>query len=133
MLTDSDVPVKMHITYQLMRFALAGGVGTIAHYLLLVSLVRAFGTGPVIASSFGAFIGALINYTLNYKYTFMSQKPHRESISRFLTVAVFGFILNAAVLSAAISQLGMHYIAGQIVAKGVVFIGSFTINRSWTF
>ena len=57
---------KNNITRQFITFSSIGVIGTTAHYITLIILVEILTLMPVIASSCGAIIGALVNYTLNY-------------------------------------------------------------------
>ncbi len=121
------------LTRQFALFVVAGGVATAAHYALLIVLVEWLGIAPVPASMAGYVLGALVNYRLNYVYTFQSRKRHREALAKFLVVAGIGFVLNAAILHAAIGPLGVHYLPGQVFATVVVLFWNFAANKLWTF
>jgi hypothetical protein len=77
---------------QFLSFALIGLLGTAAHFLVLYVLVSQLDFGPVSASSVGAVTGALVNYGLNYRLTFRSQKKHRDALPKFLVVASGGLV-----------------------------------------
>jgi putative flippase GtrA len=117
---------------QFIKYASSGAVGTTVHYLLLAVLVEGLGVGAVAASSFGAVAGALVNYALNYRYTFRSTRPHRESLLKFALVSAAGIVLNALVVAVG-TTLGWHYLVAQVVATGVVLCSAFAVNRAWTF
>jgi putative flippase GtrA len=91
------------------------------------------GGGPVISSTLGFIIGALINYALSYYYIFRSNSSHPHTIAKFFTVAILGLGLNTLVLSSAIYGLTLHYLVGQVLATGIVVIWNFVGNRWWTF
>jgi len=118
---------------QFTRFATCGAVGTLAHYLLLVLLVQGLGSSPVAASSAGFVLGAAVNYTLNYRYTFRSSKPHREAMWKFFLVALIGASINAALMSILIHHVNLHYLLSQMIATGTVLVWNFTVSRIWTF
>ena len=101
--------------------------------LLLATLVEGLRVGAVAASSCGAVAGALVNYALNYRYTFRSTRPHRESLAKFAVVSAAGIVLNALVVAVGTTTFGWHYLVAQIVATGVVLGSAFAINRAWTF
>ncbi len=123
----------MDLARKFVLFAGIGAIGTGAHYTVLVLLVQALGVNPVVASSLGYLTGALVNYLLNYRYTFRSRKPHREALSKFLAVAAVGFVLNGALMALGEQMLHLHYLLNQIVATGVVLLWTFTGNHLWTF
>ena len=71
-------------------FACLGVIGTLGHYTVLVVLVQFWAVDPVFASSLGFVVGAVINYILNYHFTFQSRKRHSEALTKFLIVAIIG-------------------------------------------
>lgn len=120
------------VARQFLSFCALGTAGTLAHYLVLVLGVE-LGGGPVISSTLGFIIGALINYALSYYYIFRSHSSHARTIAKFFTVAILGLGLNTLVLSSAIYGLRLHYLVGQVLATGIVVIWNFVGNRCWTF
>ena len=118
---------------QFTRFAACGAVGTLAHYLLLVSLVQGLGSPPVAASSAGFVLGATVNYTLNYRYTFRSSKRHRDAMWKFFLAAFVGASINAALMSTLIHDMNLHYLVSQVLATGTVLVWNFMASRMWAF
>jgi putative flippase GtrA len=115
------------------RFTAVGMVSAIAHYGLLIALVQALNIDPVVASVPAALLGALINYSLNYGYTFHSTKLHRESATKFSIVATIGVLLNTLFMWIGVDIAHVHYLLTQIVATGFVLVWSFSANHWWTF
>jgi putative flippase GtrA len=118
---------------QFSLFSLVGVVGTIAHYLLLLTLVELANVRPVGASMAGALLGALVNYALNYRYTFGSRRLHREALPRFMVVAGVGFALNAAIMWLAVAQVHIYYMLAQVITTAIVLVWNYLGNRLWTF
>jgi len=118
---------------QFIRYGMAGAVGTAAQYAILCILVEGFAIGAVIASSVGAVAGAFVNYVLNYRYTFKSERPHADALAKYGVVSVAGIVLNGLVLALGTSALSLHYLGAQVLATLVVFFAAFTLNRAWTF
>ena len=118
---------------QFIRYGGAGAIGTAAHFVTLALLVQFAGAGPIGASTVGAIVGAFINYTLNYRFTFASRRAHLIALPRFGAIAAAGVVLNAAVLSAVLAFAQPHYLVAQVVATGAVLIAGFLANRKWTF
>ena len=107
-------------------------MGPLAQYLVLVVGVELEKT-PVVSSAFGFMVGALVNYTLSYYFVFRSNGSHPHTLTKFLTVAMFGLGRNTLVLSSAIYCLRLHCLVGQVLATGIVVIWNFVGNRWWTF
>lgn len=118
---------------QFINFTGVGFVSAIGHYGLLIALVQLAGVAAVPASAAGALLGAWINYTLNYHFTFRSGKRHREAVVKFAVVATVGLVLNTLFMWVGVDLLGAHYLLSQVVTTGLVLIWSFAGNRFWTF
>lgn len=118
---------------QFVKFTGVGFVSAIGHYGLLIALVQAAAAPAVPASAAGALLGAWINYSLNYRYTFRSTRQHREAVLRFAVVAAVGLVLNTLFMWVGVEFIGVHYLLSQVVTTGLVLIWSFAGNRYWTF
>lgn len=118
---------------QFVRFMGVGCVSAIGHYGLLIVLVQAAGVAAVPASAAGALLGAWINYSLNYRFTFKSSKRHAESVTKFAIVAAIGLLLNTLFMWLGVELFGIHYLVSQIITTVLVMIWSFGANRFWTF
>lgn len=118
---------------QFLTFAGVGAIGTTGHYVTLIVLVELFEILPVYATTVGFIVGALINYFLNYKYTFRSDKPHTEALIKFLVVAIIGAGINSLIMYVGTSFTGLNYIIIQFVATGLVLLWNFLLNKFWTF
>ena len=117
---------------QLLRFAGAGTAATATHYGTLILLVELGRMNPTLASVIGYGGSWIVNYTLNYRFTFRSARPHRETIGRFAGVAIVAILLNSVVMATA-TGIGIHYLIGQVVATALVFCWTFTAQRFWIF
>ena len=118
---------------QFVKFTGVGFVSAIGHYGLLIALVQLAAVSAVPASAAGALLGAWINYALNYRYTFRSNRQHREAMLRFAVVATIGLILNTLFMWVGVELINVHYLLSQVVTTGLVLIWSFAANRYWTF
>lgn len=118
---------------QFVKFAGVGFVSAIGHYGALILLVQFAAVPAVPASAAGALLGAWINYSLNYRYTFRSTRRHRESVLRFGVVAGIGLALNTLFMWLGVEVIGAHYLLSQIITTVLVLIWSFAGNRYWTF
>lgn len=117
---------------RLVRFTLVGGVATALQYLVLVVLVRAGNLEPTAASSVGFAASAVVNYLLNYRFTFRSDRPHGPAAAKFALLAGTGLLFNAAIMHVLIGT-GMSYLPAQVCATTVVLFWNFIGNSLWTF
>jgi putative flippase GtrA len=118
---------------QFLTFAVVGAVGTAGHYLVLVALVQTHLASIMVATTCGFAVGALINYGLNYRFTFGSGKRHSEALPKFLLVALSGALLNYALMWWLSRETSWHYLLAQIVTTALVLAWNFLLNRAWTF
>ncbi len=131
---DGLVPAGLRILApRFARFTCVGAVGTAAHYLALVALVRFVGLEPVLSSGFGFGVGAVVNYRLNYSYTFRSDKRHRDAFAKFLTIALVGLGLNTLLMGLLTQALPVHYLVSQAMTTAVVLLWTFAGNSLWSF
>jgi len=118
---------------QFIQFTGIGAIGTSGHYLTLIILVEIYAFDPVFATTAGFLLGALINYSLNYRFTFRSKKRHREAMFKFFVVAVIGAVLNSAIMYAGLLHGNVPYLAVQLIATALVLFSNFAMNKAWTF
>lgn len=114
-------------------YLVVGATGTGVQYAILFALVASNTTGPVAASSAGALAGAVVNYCLNYRFTFVSNQRHTVAAPRFICVAAVGLGVNWLVMTALIHAMHVNYIFAQITATAVVLVLTFSVNSMWSF
>lgn len=114
------------------KFAAVGGIATAIQYAVLILLVRACGMAPTPASSSGFVLSAGVNYVLNYRFTFQSDRPHGPAAAKFAALAVTGLLINAAIMRL-MTGTGVHYLIAQVCATAVVLFWNFIGNSLWTF
>lgn len=114
------------------RYAFVGAVATAAHYAFLVAAVELLRWPAWLAAGAGAVLGAQVAYLGNRGYTFAHRGAVGASWWRFQATAVLGALANMAIVALAL-RLGLHYLAGQVVATVAVMLATFAINARWTF
>ncbi len=124
---------SLTISQQFVRFTLVGAGGTTGHYIVLMTLVELGLAAPVLASTIGFVVGAIINYFLNREFTFRSSVPHRFGLPKFLTVASVGVALNTSVMALMRTEFDLHYVIAQIIATCAVLVWAFVGHRAWSF
>lgn len=122
-----------YLLRRFLAFAGVGVIGTVAHYLTLTGLFELLGVSAVIASSAGYVVGAVINYLLNYHYTFRSSLSHTRTAPLFFAIAGVGFFMNGAIVGLLTSKAALHYLLAQVVATGTVLVWNFLANHFGTF
>ncbi|MGA0563250.1 GtrA family protein [Ancylobacter sp. VNQ12] len=117
----------------ILLFAALGGIGTAAHYAVLIGLVQTGLAGPVLGTTAGFLVGAFVNYQFSRHVVFRSSKPHGEAMTKFLLVAGIGMVLNAALMALLTHVLAAPYLPAQILVTGLLVLWHYGGNAVWTF
>ena len=126
---------------RLVRFLLAGALGTVIDFGLLTAL-KTIGAPTLLANSISFSAGPLNNYTWNSRWTFEDRvATHRRAqFLQFLSVSLVGLAINNAILLLLEAPLGTWigdadwgYAPAKIVATGVAMFWNYFANRNWTF
>ncbi|MEQ9329884.1 GtrA family protein [Thalassobaculum sp.] len=118
---------------QFVGFAAVGSVGLAGHYLVLTGLVELQSVDPVAASVAGFVVGGLINYALNRRLVFRSDRAHSAAGPRFLAVAASGLVINGALMTVLVDWLEIYYLAAQVTVTVGLTVWHFALNKYWTF
>ena len=125
--------IRRLLASRLVSFIGVGAVATLVQYCILVFSVEILGLKPFLGSSIGFAISAVLNYWLNYHFTFRSQNSHVGAATRFALVALAGLILNALAMVLLARVPRLPYVAAQVIATVVVLAWNFLGNSLWTF
>lgn len=117
---------------QFLKFAAVGATATCLHYTIYLVLVMQLGVKPGLAAAIGASFGACVVYLLNRRYTFATQRAHRETIPRFVALSVLGALLNGAIVGW-LSGMGLHFLLAQVVATVFVLFINYFVSKKWIY
>ncbi len=112
-----------------LRFAILGAIGTGVHFVILWAMISS-GLDVLSSSSVGGLGGALVNYRLNYRFTFNSDLAHSRTMVKFFTVALFGLILNLLIMA---ELTYLDYFIAQLITVFFVLLWNYLANLFWTF
>ncbi|MFV8784392.1 GtrA family protein [Microbulbifer sp. SA54] len=118
---------------QALKFLVAGGVATAVQYLLLVAMIEALDAPEVLAAFAAYSLAALLNYGLNYYFTFSIGKHyrHREALPKFVLVALCGVALNTLCFSLLLPFV--HYLVAQMCATAVTLALNYLLHKYWIY
>ncbi len=123
----------MSLSKQFLRFAAVGATGTATQYALLWLGVEFVHIGPVIASTIGYAGGSIVNYLLNYRFTFASGKSHLEAAPKYYAVIGVGLLINTALMGWLTGSLGWYYWPAQLLTTALGLCWNFAGSRWWAF
>lgn len=113
-------------------YAAVGGLGTAAHYAVLLLLVGAGWLAPAPASVCGALVGAVINFALNARLTFRAALEGRAA-RRFFVTAGAGALINGLAMSVLVDHAGLDFRLAQVIVTLGLLVLTFFVNSVWTF
>jgi putative flippase GtrA len=118
---------------QAFNFLWTGMLAAVVHYGTLIFLVERLHTPPTLAALAGYVLGGATSYLLNRRWTFRSNAPHAQAVSKFAVVAFVGFCLTGLCMYVFVDRFKAPYLPAQIVTTLVVLTWSFLAHRKWTF
>lgn len=123
---------------QFLRFALVGLSGTGVQYLSIqIAVVTEFvvldKAPAVTGSAIGYLLGSLVNYILNYFFTFDSGKSHVEAASKYFGVLAVGWGINFGLMSLLVEHWHIWHWYAQIFTTGFVLCWNFAGSKLWAF
>ncbi|WP_374351769.1 GtrA family protein [Chitinimonas sp.] len=118
---------------QFLRFAMVGLCGTGMQYFCLWLGTALLGASAVHASAVGYVFGSLVNYWLNYLFTFKSEKSHLDAASRYYTVVGIGWCINTGLMKLFVDVLLWPKWPAQLLTTGIGLLWNFGGSRWWAF
>ena len=120
---------------QIIKAASVGAIGTTIQYVTLYVGVHYLNAAEANASALGFLLGSVVNYTLNYLFTFQSSKSHLHAASRYYAVLGVGWVLNYLLMTVLTMNpfLKTYYFVAQFITTGLCFLWHFTGSRLWAF
>jgi len=118
---------------QKLMFMSIGALATALQYLVLE-----LGTDYLIwptsfAAGVGYLAGAVLSYFLNYFFTFVSDKPHVQSASRFMIMVGIGWCFTMIFMTLLVDYIGWNKWWAQIIISILVLVFNYLISRTWVF
>lgn len=120
------------------QLAFFGGVGAAAaatHYLVVLALVP-LGLHPLLANVVAFAVAFQVSYFGHRHLTFAStarQLPHRQTLPRFLLVAVTSFLLNEAMFFLLLRYTTLPYQLSLAIVLVTVAALTFVLSRRFAF
>lgn len=129
--TQPNNIISRLMTMHAVKFLLVGGVATGTQFLLLILFVELLSIQEVVASASAYGCASIVNYLLNYYFTFNSNKSHKTAFAQFIVVVAIGLGINT--LSFSLFILFTHYFIAQIMATLITLISNFLLHKYWIY
>ena len=118
---------------QFIRYVLVALASFCAQYTVFSLLIEMLDLYPTLASALGYLAGSVINYILNYIYSFRSQHRHSSTILRFYGAVAFGFCVNTACMFLLNEQVGLWVWPSQVTASVITVLVNFWVMKWLVF
>ena len=118
---------------QLCRYLVAGGTAAVVHLAVLAALVELLSIPASVATAAGFCAGCIVNYTLQYYWTFSSAMPHHVMFARYMFVTLVILAINTILFWLFYSYAGIPYLLAQAISTILVVGLNFQANRRYTF
>jgi putative flippase GtrA len=117
---------------RLVKYAVSGGAAAIVHLLIFSAASRAH-VRPVAASAIGFCTAVIVNYLLQYHWTFNHQGSHATAFGRYISVTLLSFAVNLLAFKLLIDHVDLDPLLAQAITIVVVFVFNFGLNSSYSF
>ena len=114
-------------------------IGGITDYGIMVFFTEVFHVHYTISIAIGGIIGAVVNFSLNRRWTFHSKDlPYKNSINKqmlkFVLVVLNSIFLKSSGTYLVTTFLGIDYKLSRIIVDLIVSIGlNYNLQRYWVF
>lgn len=118
---------------QLIRFGLVGGLATLVHMLVGVSLIGA-GIAALFANLVAFLVAFGVSFIGHYGFSFPEKAASLSSaFRRFILVAIGGFLINESLLALYLWLALGPEVLGLILSTGSAAVVTFFVSRNWAF
>ena len=115
-----------------LRFLVSGGIATAIHWATLWGLIN-LQVEAVLASSIGAFVGAIANYFLQYFFTFKTKLRHKQALLAYIPAVLVSWLLNLVLFYSVYGWLLTDPLMAQMVTTGIVMVVNFLLYKKVVF
>lgn len=125
------VAARWHISSQVAKFIVSGGIVALTELSLLYIFTDVFGIWYLFSLVFAFVVAFCLSFSLQKFWTFQNRKMETVHLqaSSYLFVAILNLALNAGALYLLVRYFGLWYILAQALISIVLAIGSFLIYK----
>jgi len=107
-----------------------GIVNTLFGFSLIFTLMFV-GLSATLSNAIGYFLGAILSYYLNKKYTFKSTTPSKMEALKFFSVLLVSYIINFITLQWLLTFTNPYY--AQLISAIVYTLSAFILAKFFVF
>lgn len=122
----------LFFNFQISRFLISGGVSTSLHWGAMILLIR-YGLDAGLSTAIGSLAGALVNYILQYRYTFCCSLPHSIVVPRYIASISVSWLANLFLFIFLYELVMFPVIASQLLTTALVTLINYYLYQSRVF
>lgn len=126
------MPALVNVLKALIRYLISGGLATLLHWAIMAWLISV-AVHANIATALGAFAGALLNYLLQFHFTFRSTHAHRDAMPRYLLITLLNWCVNNALFAGLHGFTHLTVPVVQMITTFIVLVFNFVMYRRFVF
>lgn len=117
---------------QLFRYFISGSTAFLVYIISLFVLTEYFGIFQLVSLLIAYLISCTINFIISKYFVFQNKKKVAQ-FYKFITIAFIGLLLQFLFVSVETEILHLQYLIANIMAAGIIFLFSFSLNKLITF
>lgn len=119
---------------QFFRYFFSGGSAFAVYFVLLYVLTEYARLYHLSSLVIAYVVSILVNFLISKYFVFSRHdKPVHRQLFNFFLVALIGLCLQYLIVSYFTGLLGIQYLVSNVIASALVYVVSFSMNRSFTF
>jgi glycosyltransferase involved in cell wall biosynthesis len=123
---------SMKIYFVLLRFGLSAGLSAICDYGLFTWFYQM--SSEIAVGQYGArFFSSILNYFLNKNQVFQSREKSLKPLVKYFSLVIVFTSISHILIKNAVVHLGINVYVAKIGIESLMFIASFSIQRSFIF
>lgn len=133
--TQRKGPRKRSSIWIFLKAQASAFLGGLADYLIMIACTELLGIHYTISIIISGLLGAVINFSINRKWTFSAEKGALGmQLARFILVVLGSVFLKSAGTYLITTYLRLDYRISRILTDLVVSLGfNYTLQRFWVF
>lgn len=126
---------KKHPFFIFVKAQASAFIGGIVDYAIMIACTEFIGIHYTISILISGTIGAVVNFSINRKWTFNAeQEPLKYQLPKFVVVVIGSIILKSAGTYLFTNWLSINYKFGRILTDIIVSLGfNYTLQKYWVF
>ena len=121
----------MHISVQLVRFAIVGVLNTVLHLAVVAILTQLFGVSQLISNSTAYLVASSFSFIMNSIWSFQA-RPEAHRYIRFQVVGLLGLAI-CAFFGYLGDAFGWHFVVAVLLSGCALPLITFLAHRSYTY